>query len=267
MKKIAIFSVPRSGSSWLGEIFNSSPNVYYRFQPNFAYTFPLNLNKKSTFEDIENFNMELIKCRDPFVNGRLSISGKNKEAFSKFNLHTLVWKETHYIFLSEILLERSSSKVIGLIRSPFATIFSWLNIPKEFSPKWDIREQWRLAPLKNKGQTYNYFGYEKWKEVAFLFERLQQQYPDRFYLQDYNTLLTQTTESVQKLFDFAGLELTEQTKSFLKDSRSKEDQDAYGVYKTKNSDDQWKTGLPDYIIEEIQNDPEFRQLNEKYSWI
>ena len=37
MKNVAIFGVPRSGTSWLGQIFNSSPMVAYRFQPLFSY--------------------------------------------------------------------------------------------------------------------------------------------------------------------------------------------------------------------------------------
>lgn len=39
MHKIAIHSVPRSGSTWLGEILNSSANVKYCFQPLFSYKF------------------------------------------------------------------------------------------------------------------------------------------------------------------------------------------------------------------------------------
>ena len=34
---VAIHGVPRSGTSWIGEIINSSPNVLYKFQPLFSY--------------------------------------------------------------------------------------------------------------------------------------------------------------------------------------------------------------------------------------
>ena len=46
MKRIAIHSVPRSGSSWLGQILNSSLKVCFRFQPLFSYAFKDYLNEK-----------------------------------------------------------------------------------------------------------------------------------------------------------------------------------------------------------------------------
>ncbi len=39
MNNIVIHSVLCSGSSWLGEIINSSPNVLYQFQPLFSHEF------------------------------------------------------------------------------------------------------------------------------------------------------------------------------------------------------------------------------------
>ena len=45
LKKIAIFSVPRSGSSWLGQIFNSHEDVSFRMQPLFSYSHKSALNK------------------------------------------------------------------------------------------------------------------------------------------------------------------------------------------------------------------------------
>ncbi|MDH5934310.1 hypothetical protein, partial [Vibrio splendidus] len=55
MHKVAIHSVPRSGSSWLGEIINSSPQVNYSFQPLFSYEFKSYLNENSSLENINNF--------------------------------------------------------------------------------------------------------------------------------------------------------------------------------------------------------------------
>ena len=36
---ISIHGVPRSGTSWLGQILDSSPKVRYKFQPLFSYAF------------------------------------------------------------------------------------------------------------------------------------------------------------------------------------------------------------------------------------
>lgn len=148
MKNLAIFSVPRSGSSWLGEIFNSSPRTVFRFQPNFAYSFPLTLNEDSGEKAIDHFHKELLDTQDPFVCDKISISSKEKEGFPKKNPNKLIWKETHFVFLAEILLKNSDTKVIGLVRSPFATVSSWLKIPKEFDPNWNIEEQYLVRTVK-----------------------------------------------------------------------------------------------------------------------
>ena len=39
MRHLALFGCPRSGTSWLGQIFNSAPDVAYRYQPLFSYEF------------------------------------------------------------------------------------------------------------------------------------------------------------------------------------------------------------------------------------
>ncbi|HET8886994.1 MAG TPA: sulfotransferase domain-containing protein [Salinimicrobium sp.] len=264
---IALFSVPRSGSTWLGQILNSAPDTMYRFQPNFAYSFPKTLNKESDKKEIEKFHKELKNCEDPFVCGELSISSKKNVEFAKENISHLIWKETHFIFLAETLLKNSDTKVIGLIRSPFATISSWLKIPKEFDPSWDVEEQWRNAELKNQGKESHYFGFEKWKEATLLFDGLKKEYPNRFYLVNYDDLLHDTIGTVTNLFHFAGLEVSNQTQQFIKKSRTTSVDDAYGVFKKKEKDDGWKGELLEEIVNEIKEDKDFQKLNTIFKWI
>jgi len=75
MENAAIFGVPRSGTSWLGQIFNSSPNVAYRFQPLFSYAFKSRLNEHSTADDIENFSRDILNTSDEFVTQKKKYSG------------------------------------------------------------------------------------------------------------------------------------------------------------------------------------------------
>ena len=258
MKNIAILSNPRSGSSWAGQIFNSSPEVLFKFQPNFAYSFPLSLTEDSTKLEIKDFHQKLIESKDPFVNGEISISGKNNIKFIKSNYQALVWKEVHNLFLAKTLLKNSNTKVIGLVRSPFSVISSWIKIPKEFNPLWSVAEQWRYAQLKNKDLKSNFFGFEKWKEVTELFLCLKEEYPTQFYLLEYENLLSNKIKEVKKMFKFCDLEFTTQTIDFLNESSSVNDDDAYSVFKTKKTDNQWEQELPQFIIDEIKGDAKFK---------
>ncbi|MBI6117348.1 sulfotransferase domain-containing protein [Salegentibacter maritimus] len=267
MNKVAIFSVPRSGSSWLGQIFNSQPKVVFRFQPNFAYSFNHSLSERDSKTDIEEFYKNLSITKDAFVKGELTISSRKGIFFKKKVPDTLVFKETHFLNVIPNLLVNSDSKVIGLIRSPFSVINSWINIPKEFDPNWSVASEWKMAEKKNKNINENYFGYNKWKEAAFLFLKLKEEYPDRFYLVDYNALLTDKVVEVEKLFNFCGLEMTAQTKEFLNKSSEKNDKDAYSVFKQKSRDDKWQDELPEFIIDEIKADKDFQELNKIFKWI
>lgn len=268
MNNLALFSVPRSGSSWLGEIINSSPEVIYKFQPNFAYTFEHALQEDSTSEEINDFFDKLYLSKDEFVNGKLSISGAKRNLnFLKHQESTLFFKETHYLNVIENLLTTSDTKVIGLVRSPFAVINSWINIPKEFDPSWSVEEEWKYAELKNKDQSTHFFGYQKWKEASFLFIRLKREYPEQFYLINYEDLLSNPVKEVEQLFKFCSLNHTEQTDAFIKLSTTTEAEDVYAVFKQKTDDMGWKKTLPSYIENEIKEDKEFNTLNDIFRWI
>ena len=101
MQNIAIFGAPRSGTSWLGQIFNSSPNVAYRYQPIFAYSFDGMLNEDCTFEEIRSFHHDLLRTKDPFVLQKQNISGRNTPRFKKAAIKFLVWKEVRYLEVIE----------------------------------------------------------------------------------------------------------------------------------------------------------------------
>lgn len=270
MRRIAIHSVPRSGSSWLGSIFDSSLHVVYRFQPLFSYTHKDQLTENSNIEEIDNFFKDIQCTDDQFVLQAVAKKNNPIPQFQKSRTSHIVYKEVRYHhILKNLLYKDKNIKVIGLIRNPFAVINSWLNAPKEFKKElnWKVDEEWRDAPKKNLGQPEEFNGYNKWKEAAFLYLKLKKKYPDRFYLLDYNDLLLNKVATVEKLFDFSNLELTQQTLNFLNTSSQKEDKDAYSVFKQKKNDDQWKLELPSFIIEEIKADEDFQRLNQIFQWI
>ena len=67
MIRISIHSVPRSGSSWLGQILNSSEKVCFRFQPLFSYAFKDYLSEKSSKKDIVSFFEKIAQSDDDFL--------------------------------------------------------------------------------------------------------------------------------------------------------------------------------------------------------
>lgn len=270
MNKIAIHSVPRSGSTWLGSIFDSSPNVAYRYQPLFSYGHKGQLMPTSSFDQINTFFEDILITEDQFVLQSEAIQRGIIPTFKKDKITHICYKEVRYHYILEnLLLKDQNIKIIGLVRTPFAVINSWLNAPKEFKKElgWKIDEEWRYAPKKNENKPEEFNGYQKWVEVTKLFLKLQEEYPKQFIVIQYEDLLNKKQETVNSIFAFCDLSMSEQTLDFLEKSNKKNDTDAYSVFKEKKNDLRWQKTLPKFIEEEIKKDKDFIILNKTFKWI
>lgn len=257
---VGIHGVPRSGTSWLGQLFNSSPYVAYRFQPLFSYAFKDRLDENSSLEEIDKFFEDILNTTDDFVlqRGEKKIS-KTCPEFHKGNKIThLFYKEVRYHNILRNLLEKKSGiKIVGIVRHPCAVINSWLRAPREFRKEWDPLNEWRNAPEKNQNRKEEFNGFEKWKEVAEIFMNLKGTFTDQFYLLKYSELNNDPLNTTQKLFEFCNLILEDQTVRFIVESTQVDDEDPYGIYRKKRNDDKWQQELApvirDAIIKEINN--------------
>jgi hypothetical protein len=263
---IGIFGTPRSGTSWLGQIFNSSPNVAYRFQPLFSNALKGRLSNNSSEEDIKAFYVDLLLTKDDFILQKKNVSNREGIIFLKKEIMHLVWKEVRYHYVIENLLERSTTKIIGIIRHPCSVIWSWLNAPKEFKHEWDIVNEWRFARKKNLNRQEEYNGYEKWKELAFAYKDYAERFATQFTIIKYEDLNLNTEIIIKKLFEFAGIEWQNQTEEFITTSKTTESDDPYGVFRMNKINNDWMGKLPLKIENEILNDPDFILLNKHYQW-
>lgn len=253
---IAIQSVPRSGSSWLGQIFKSSPQVAFRFQPLFAYAFKGRLGPQSERAECIRFFEDLLHTKDDFILQRDSRIHVDYPSFAEPEEATLlVMKEVRYHnILRNLMHQVPELKVVGLVRHPCAVIDSWIHAPREFDPEWSVEEQWRTGALKNEGRPEEFFGFDKWKEVALLFLELSSAYPDRLKVLRYADLNADPVSVVRDLFAFCGTEFSPEVERFIQESRSKEGNDANSIYRKARPDDAWKKRLPKTIADAIHDE-------------
>lgn len=260
MQYLAIHSVPRSGSTWLGTIFNSHPQVIFKLQPLFSYAFKGKITPNATKEDIINFFNDIAHSDDDFIN---QMEGVNKGIVPYFgteeNPTHICYKEVRYHHVLENMLQQASDvKVILLVRNPLSVLYSWYQAPKEFKSEqgWVFEDEWLDAPMKNLNKPEEFNGYSKWKEAAYLFLNLKAAYPKQVFLLRYEDLLENPEAITKTLFEFVGLSYHEQTSDFILKSTTTHHVDAYSVYKVKTSDDSWKQ-LPkhiiDYIVKDLKN--------------
>jgi hypothetical protein len=252
IKNIGIFGTPRSGTSWLGHIFNSYPEVALRFQPLFSYGHKGRLTTHSSAEEIRTFFKEILYSQDAFATMK-SEAQKDYPDFHKSAVPThIVFKETRYLHIIENMLAQCSEvKIIGIVRNPLAVLASWVLAPKEFTPEWDIYSEWRGAPSKNLNRPEEFFGFDKWKESTGAFLRFETQFPQQFLLVRYNELNSAPLETTKRVFDFCGLEVCDQVQEFLLASKSRHDPDPYSVFRSHASDERWRGILPDKIAKQI----------------
>lgn len=246
MHRIAIHSVPRSGSSWLGELFNSSPAVKYKYQPLFSYALKGFIHESSGKEEIDAFFKKLIITEDAFLDQTENVESGKFPRFQKNEIEFIVYKEVRYHHILKNLLEKDQEvKVVGLVRNPYAVLNSWFKASREFRRDldWKEEEEWLSAPKKNQGKVEEFYGFEKWMEVTLLFEELKTKYPDRFYLIDYTALLRNTDSEVRSMFAFCGIPFEKQTEDFIKASREKNNPDTYSVFKQRIVDSDWQKEL------------------------
>jgi hypothetical protein len=255
--RIAIHGVPRSGTSWLGEIFNSSPHTIYKYQPLFSYALKGFLTPLSSPEEVHRFFRLLAVTADDFMDQVERRASGALPLFVKENPTHLVYKEVRYHnILANLLHCDRQLRLVAIIRNPLAVLASWLGTPREFRRDlgWVEREEWRYAPRKNQSRPEEFYGYEKWKEAAVIFTNLAEQHPDRVRLVTYQDLVSRTVSTVHALFDFCDLPCSPQTLSFLERSRAEQHSDPYSVFRTTAGDERWTAVLDPTIVESVVAD-------------
>lgn len=258
MNRIAIHGAPRSGTTWLGEIINSSKEVNYKFQPLFSYSLKSFLGPNSSSEQIDEFFQLLCKNNDPFCEQMDSRNtGELPFFFKEETPSSIAYKEVRYHNILHNLARRDPSiKFIFLIRDPSEVLTSWFHAPREFRSElhWNFQEEWRYALKKNLNLPENYFGFEKWKESALIFLDLESRFPERVRILNYSEFRKNLYPETQALFDFMKIPLGQQTLDFLDASTNKDAKTEYGVYRVRKSRSNFVRENFPSVWQEIQNE-------------
>lgn len=229
---IGLHGAPRSGTTWIGQIFNSAPQAAFRFQPFFAHAFRPRVDAATSAAELEQILSEIAATEDDFIlqrgGGRMA---KDDLAFEKLAPRQLVYKEVRYHHLLPTLMEIPRFRGVGVIRDPLEVLSSWRAAPREFDPAWDFGAEWRAAGLKSAGRVEEFYGYDGWKRAAVIFEAMAARHPDRFRILRYADLTAAPLAETELLFAFLGVDMTDQTRAFLARSTSRDDGDTYGVFR------------------------------------
>ena len=258
-KKICWLSgMPRSGTTWLSQIFASSPYFRLKFCPLFSYEFKHALNEQSTVEDWAKFFEDVYVTASPYMDQEhLRKDGLVPDFSDSQGAQShLVIKSNRFHHLTPQLLENvPSAKVVYLVRHPAATIHSWLSNPTEFPDGADPLKEWRTGACR-KTDVGEFWGFDDWKSVTLQALRLSDLHPERVYIQSYERLTQNALSETRDLFNFLGLHMSDEVIDFIHRSQSRHDPNKRSVFKKQGSDEAWRTGLDssigDQIVDELK---------------
>lgn len=258
MKKIiGIFGVPRSGTSWLGQIFNSSPETRFAYQPMFTERFRDQIHPRSSEREMRDYLQKIYEAKEDFLTQNDEMDKGQLLSFEKESEYPeiFVFKEVMYLYMiPRFLRNLPEMKVVLLLRNPFDVLRSWYNAPKEFYPEWDIEKEWLFAQSKNWFLPERYYGYHRWKESIILANELRKEFPSRVYVIRYEDLNENPINFVQEIFRFCGLKWQDQTKEFIYLSRSKTEESPYSIYRSPRDRGYRFKDLPVEVVRRVEED-------------
>ncbi len=256
-KILSIHGAPRSGTSWLGQLFSSSPKIRFKFQPFYSYAFRDKLTMDDDVQKTRTFFDELYASEEAYLDRKDQIKSgiypefKEKEDQPPF----LSLKSVKYHYLvPKFLRELDDFEMVAIIRNPKAVMNSFLNAPREFDPSLNRLEEWRFAQTRNDFRPEYYYGFHRWVECNMLFLEMKKRYPDRVHILKYSAL-SQNTESVLgACFAKLGVPMHQQTLDFIKASSETFQDDPYSVFRGKQDIEGWRKTLEKEIQDAIDKD-------------
>jgi hypothetical protein len=259
---IVIVGMPRSGTSWLGQIIDSCPEVRYRLSPLFSYAFKNAVTETSTKEEYKEVFDGAYLAQDDFME---QTRNRERDHYPTFEhkateAEFLVIKMTRFHNLITTILQYFENlKIVAIVRHPCGAIHSWLTTSNEFPQNADPKVEWRTGECRKTGPE-EFWGFEDWKAVTSLHMRMEKEYPGNFFLMQYEDLVNEPVAITKELFNFLGLLYTPQTDHFLVESQSRHDDDPYATFKHPGVKDRWRTSLQPQIQMEIISEVEHTDL-------
>lgn len=247
--------MPRSGTTWLSQMFASSSHVRVKFCPLFSYEFKNVLSKDSSSQEWASFFEAVFATPSPFMDQEhLRKDGLVPTYPDKWSASTLIIKSNRFHHLSPDLLAKApQARLLYLVRHPAATICSWLSNPTEFPSDADPMEQWKSGACR-KTDAGEYWGFDDWKWATSQALKLHRKYPTRVRVQEYSKLVKDPMVEAPSLFDFFGVPLGPETLDFIDKSRARHDESKRSVFKTPGPDIAWKTRLDSGIAQAIERE-------------
>ena len=199
-------------------------------------------------EELDIFFAALQASEDPYIR-RESLAHEAGELIpeDRKSLTHLVLKEVHdFPAIANAIHRDKSINLIGLVRDPVAVLKSWISAPGEWSPDWNIEEEWFYANEKNCQYRGNHFGVKAWLETTEALLQLERERPSQVTLLKYRDLKEEPSVVVAAILGSLGLDLSPEVKDLIQRGREASDSNPYSIFRGAVGDYAHSV-IPDFI--------------------
>ena len=253
-RPLLLLGMPRSGTTWLSQIFESSPDFIVRLSPNYSWPLKNLLDLNSSQEEWLSSFTTALNTDDEFMTQNFRRPTGELSTFPSRSIQTvtrLVIKDTRFHDLYLRCMELfSKAQAIYLVRHPGGMLNSWWR-SEEFPATATFADEWRGGACRKVEGPGEYWGFDDWRSLTMRYLSLERQAPERFRVCRYEELVRDRFRVSGELFEFAGYTLHPDTRAFLRDSQSRHDDRTYAVFKDPSVADRWREELPEHIQETI----------------
>jgi hypothetical protein len=249
-----ITGMPRSGTSWIGQIVDSSPDVRYRMSPLFSYELKGAVEPGAPRAAWEAMLARAYASTDEYMDQRHRRAAGDYPTFADKRAAppVLVCKFDRFQDLVPEMLDRfPDMRAVAVVRHPCGAVHSWLTAgPKEFPVDADPMEHWRSGACKKRGFG-DRFGFDDWKETTRLFARLARERPAQVRVERYEAFVDDALARTRALFAWMELPVGAQTEAFVARSQAEVVDRVYSVFKPASVKDRWRTELQPAVRDAI----------------
>ncbi|MCZ6772664.1 MAG: sulfotransferase [Proteobacteria bacterium] len=249
---VFLLGMPRSGTTWMSQIFEHSPEVLMRLSPNYSYPLKNMLGGNSSRADWEAQLIAALETDDPFMTQNWRREKGELDWIEKDDrVRLLMIKDTrfHELYLrgTELLPE---AKCLFVVRHPCGHLNSWRK-SKEFPTESDFCAHWREGACRKSEGPGEYWGFEDWKRLARLFLAVEARVPERVKVFRYEDLVARPAETTEMLFAFVGIDVSPKVTDFLVRSQARHDPNVFSVFRSPTVAGSWRTEFPKEIAAEV----------------
>ncbi len=179
---IFLLGMPRSGTTWLSQIIESSPDVIVRLSPNYSYKLKNRLTVNSGLSEWQSVLSQAIDSDDKFLTqnwrretGELSyFSAQREHTKAKFFIKDTRFHDVYQAGMD--LMERA--RIVYIVRHPAAALWSWSQC-KEFPEGANFQEEWRAGNCRKHEGPGEYWGFDDWKHLTAEYLKREAENPQR----------------------------------------------------------------------------------------